>query len=210
MRRNFKISSRSRRLSYLGRKSAIGVLVVAVLALLVSADRMGCFGRADIPDREKYDGKEFRVVHVVDGDTIDIDIPDGPHKSTRIRLWGVDTPETVRPDTPPQHYGPQASQFTKDTVQGKIVRIELEPQRNTRDKYNRLLGYVRLSDGRLLNAILIEQGYGYADPRFDHKRKAEFARLQSAARKGRLGLWKDLKQEDLPDYLRGKIALPGN
>ena len=48
-------------------------------------------------DVRKYHGKTFTVVNAVDGDTIDINIPDGKYEQTRIRLWGVDTPETKHP-----------------------------------------------------------------------------------------------------------------
>ncbi|MHC4596883.1 MAG: hypothetical protein ACYS19_18295, partial [Planctomycetota bacterium] len=45
-------------------------------------------------DFQKYHTKTFTVVNVVDGDTVDVDVPDGEYKYTRIRLWGIDTPET--------------------------------------------------------------------------------------------------------------------
>ena len=53
-------------------------------------------------------------------------------------VYGEDTPETVKPHTPPQHFGPEASAFTKAACAGKEVRLELV-EGNTRDKYNRLL-----------------------------------------------------------------------
>jgi len=60
---------------------------------------------------------------------------------------------------------------------------------------------VLLGDGTMLNSELIRQGYGYADPRFDHPAKVQFQELQARARQGRLGLWKDLKPADLPYYM---------
>ena len=184
------------------------MLVVAVAAALVQADRLGLFGQARVGDFQKYDGKTFRVVHVVDGDTLDVAVRDGILGTpfTRIRLWGVDTPETVRPDTPPQHFGPQASAFVKSAALDANVRLELDPSR-TRDKYDRLLAYVYLPDGRMLNSVLVREGCGYADPRFSHKHKAEFKRLQRQAMKARRGLWKDVRRQDLPDYYK-KLKLP--
>ena len=184
-----------------------------VIGLLILADRSGLFGRLPTPDAETYDGGTFRVTHVVDGDTLDIAADDavngGP--TTRIRLWGVDTPETVKPNTPVQHFGPEASAFTKRTCEGgRTVRLELVAGK-TRGKYKRLLAYVYTDGGTMLNAELISRGLGYADPRFDHPRQARFAHLQADAMAARRGLWKDVTQSDLPYYFRQgphKLALP--
>jgi len=197
-------------------------MAVMVLVGLVAGDRLGLFGRKPAPkltpsaasshDWETYDGQTFRVSRVVDGDTIILDRPDGVtnHKDTRVRLWGVDTPETVKPNAPVEWFGPEASAFTRDAIEGRHVRIELERGKGTRDKYNRLLAWVFLEDGRLLNAELISQGYGYADPRFPHHRKTEFAKLQVQAMRGRKGLWQHgSPPKDLPDYYgEGREKLP--
>ena len=75
----------------------------------------------------------------------------------RIRLIGVDTPETVDPDRPVQPYGKQASNFAKHMLTGRTVRImgDVEP----RDRYGRLLAYVWLPDGTFWNALLAAEGY---------------------------------------------------
>jgi micrococcal nuclease len=200
------------------RRGLWGSVAVFVLLALVWADRAGFFGERSTPtasassDWETYNDQTFRVVRVVDGDTLDLDHPDGVagRKTTRVRLWGVDTPETVRPNTPVEWFGPEASAFVKDTVQGKPVRIELEQGRNSRDKYKRLLAWVHTEDGRLLNAELIAQGFGYADPRFPHHRKTEFAKLQARAMRERTGLWQHgSPPKDLPDYYaEGRHKLP--
>lgn len=196
-----KLTPFQHRMRYTGRKGLAALLIVAALGGLAIADRCGWFGRSEQPDFAKYDGKTFRVPHVSDGDTLDVDIPDGRHPHTRIRLWGVDTPETVKPNTPVEHFGPEASDFTKKATMGQMVRLELNPM-HTRDKYDRLLAYVYLPDGRMLNRVLVEDGYGYADPRFHHKYEAEFRRLQTEAKASRRGLWRDLKPSDLPDYYK--------
>ncbi len=183
-------------------------VAAAVLAALVLADYAGIFGRAPKGDFAAYDGATFRVVRVVDGDTLDVDAPDRNKSSTRIRLWGVDTPEVERKGREGDHFAPEASDFTKSVAGGRYVRLELEAGRNTRGRYGRLLAFVRLRDGRVLNRLLIEEGYGYADPRFDHSRKAEYARVQREAMKDLRGLWKEVKDSDLPGYYRGKLKLP--
>lgn len=189
----------------------MALCLALALAAVVGGDRAGLFGRARTPDRQKYHDQTFRVVHVVDGDTIDVDVPDGPHRRTRIRLWGVDTPETKKPDTTTQHYGPEAAEFaaslTMPAGQPATVRLELESGRDSRDKYRRLLAFVYLPDGRLLNRVLVEEGYAYADPRYEHHLKSEFQRLQTAARKAGLGLWGRARNEDLPYYYRDRLKL---
>jgi micrococcal nuclease len=210
-RRNpVKLMGRQRRLRYAGRKSLAIALIGLVAGGMVLADRMGLFGRpgrGGQDDLARYDGRTFRVVHVVDGDTLDVDEPDGPHRRTRIRLMGVDTPETVKPDTPVQRFGPEASAFAKQAALDRDVRLELDP-REVRDKYGRLLAYVYLPDGRMLNRTLVQEGYGFADPRFPHRYDREFARLQNEAKAAGRGLWKDERQQDLPEYLQGRVKLP--
>jgi micrococcal nuclease len=202
-----KLSPNQRRLRYAGRRVLLVLILAGVAAGLILADHFGVFGRKPLPDIEKYDGRTFRVVHVVDGDTLDVDAPDGRHHRTRIRLWGVDTPETVKPNTPVQHFGQEAGAFAKSLTLDQVVRLELDRHRGTRDKYGRLLAYVWLPDGRMLNRVLVEEGYGYADPRFDHRYKSEFTRLQHQAKDAGRGLWKDVKPQDLPYYMKDKISL---
>jgi len=151
-------------------------------------------------DQERYHDRHFRCVRVVDGDTIDIDVPDGQYPHTRIRLWGVDTPETVWPGRPQMYFGPEASAFTRSCVEGVNVRVELSPGRS-RDKYGRLLAYVYYGDPPvMLNEELIARGYGYADRRFDHPWKTRFAQLEERARKDRQGLWAGVKPEQMPAW----------
>ena len=207
-----RLSIARRRRRYTLRRSVWWAAAVLVVGLLVLADRAGIFGHAPQPDAETYHGGTFRVTRVVDGDTLDVDLADTVtgRPATRVRLWGVDTPETARGNTAAQHFGPEAGRFTRLSCADKTVRLELVKGK-TRGKYKRLLAYVYLPDGPMLNAELIARGFGYADPRFAHPRSAEFARLQSKARRGRLGLWKDLRPEGLPYYFRQgryKLDLP--
>lgn len=183
------------------RRRALSLAAAGTTALLlVLADRAGWFGRPRPPDIPRYDGKTFTVLCVIDGDTFDVNCPDGDYPHTRIRLWGVDTPETVRPEHRVEHFGPEASDRTKHLVLHKPVRLELLAHR-TRDKYDRLLAYVYLPDGTLLNRELIAGGYGFADTRFDHPRQREFLRQQRQARRHKRGLWADPHPEDWPDYV---------
>jgi len=152
-------------------------------------------------DFKKYDRRTFTVSKVVDGDTIDINIPDGKFSHTRVRLWGVDTPETKNERSPAMYFAPEASEFTKELTLGKDVRLYLDKAK-TRGKYGRLLAYVQLPDGRFLNVILVAEGYGYADLRFGHKFFHKYKRLEDAARRSKKGLWKKVTREQLPQWLK--------
>jgi micrococcal nuclease len=120
-------------------------------------------------------------VRVVDGDTLELD------GGERVRLIGVDTPETVDPRRPVQYFGKEASAFTRRLAQGKTVRLEYD--QDTRDRYNRTLAYVYLPDGTLLNAELIRQGYGHAYTRFPFRYQEQFLALEREAREQGRGLW---------------------
>ncbi len=202
-KRPAKMSAARRRMRYTLRRAALGAIIAGILLAIFFGDRAGIFGLAPVSDLAKYDGQSFRVVRVIDGDTIDIAIPDGKYPNTRIRLWGVDTPETVKANTPVQHFGPEASDFTRSQVAGKIVSLQLE-HNQTRDKHDRLLAYVILPDGQMLNRMLVASGYGYADPRYEHTHKANFRRLERAAIKAGRGLWADVTPAEMPYYHREK------
>jgi len=154
-------------------------------------------------DFQKYHQKTFTVVNVVDGDTIDIDIPDGKYDHTRIRLWGIDTPETKNPKVGVMYFGQEASAFTKELALGKSVTVYLEEHR-TRGYYGRLLAYVHLPDGRFLNEVLLEEGFAYADLRFRHSFYNKYPQLEAAARSQKKGLWPDVTREQLPEWLQRK------
>ncbi len=130
---------------------------------------------------------QFRTVRrVVDGDTLVL------KNKERVRLIGVDTPETKHPRKPVEYYGREASAFTRRMVQGKRVRLEFD-QANAhighKDKYRRTLSYVYLEDGTFLNAEINKQGYGFAYTRFPFKYMDEFRWLERDARTQNRGLW---------------------
>ena len=121
------------------------------------------------------------VSRVIDGDTIMLD------GRERVRLIGVDTPETVDPRKPVQYFGKEASAFTRRTVEGWRVRLEHGWEK--RDRYGRTLAYVFRADGLFLNAELVRQGYGHAMTRFPHPHMEEFRALERDARERGRGLW---------------------
>ena len=124
------------------------------------------------------------VVRVVDGDTIEARIGG---EVEDVRLIGVDTPETVKPGTPVQCFGPRASHFTKGRLEGQQVRLVFGVER--RDVYGRLLAYLYLR-GNFFNPILVQRGLARTLTIPPNDRFAgRFRRLElGAARAGR-GLW---------------------
>lgn len=149
-------------------------MLVVCLAWLV--ERLDLFRHAPAPI-----GPWRTVERVIDGDTILLD------GGERIRLIGVDTPETVHPSKPVEYFGKEASAFTRTMAEGKRVRLEYDWQRQ--DRYGRTLAYVFLEDGQLLNAEIIRQGYGHAYTRFTFQRMEEFRALEREARENGRGLW---------------------
>jgi micrococcal nuclease len=147
-------------------KKSLPFSVVLILTLLIS------FSHAQI----------YRVQRVIDGDTLLLT------NRERVRLIGVDTPETKHPKKPLEYFGKEAYLFTKRMVEGKQVRLEYDWQR--KDKYRRTLAYVYLLDGTFLNAEIIKQGYGFAYTRFPFKYLEDFRRYQKEAREKKRGLWK--------------------
>ena len=183
-------------------RSRIATLIVLILAVWALSGRLNYLPQAQGSDQQRYHQQTFAVVKVVDGDTIDIDMPDGNKPYTRVRLWGVDTPETKYPGRSVMYYGPEACAFVKELVEGKEVTVCLEPFEKSRGKYGRLLAYVYLLNGRMLNEELISQGYGYADERFDHVMKKEFLQLQKQAQREKRGLWQEERPDQRPQWYR--------
>jgi micrococcal nuclease len=125
------------------------------------------------------------AMRAVDGDTLEVRLDDGDVET--VRLIGVDTPETVKPDTPVQCFGPQASAFEHRHTEGKRVRlvVGVEP----RDFYGRLLAYVFV-DNRFLEVELLRRGLARTLTFHPNDRFApRFEKLERIAAKRGKGLW---------------------
>jgi micrococcal nuclease len=163
------------------RRIAPLVLLAAVLAVLVAHGR-----RSDTATGSGAGALgEARVVRVVDGDTIRVEL-DG--RVERVRYIGIDTPESVKPGTPVQCYAERAAAANAALVAGRRVRLVADAER--RDRYGRLLAYVyREPDGGFVNAALVRDGFARTltiPPNVAHA--AQFAGLAGAARRAGGGL----------------------
>ena len=143
------------------------------------------------------DGMRAKVTKVIDGDTIVVEIDDELFK---VRLIGVDTPETVHPFQPVEEFGKQASDYVKGLLNNQTITLDFDE--NKMDKYNRLLAYIYLGDV-FINADLIQNGYGYAYTRFPFKYLNEFIQYEQYARENGLGLWAN---EDMHHLTEGEIG----
>lgn len=181
------------------RRYAWPAIVLAVAVVLAVCDR-GRQAPTQNDDWARYHDRSFRVVRVIDGDTIIIDAPDKDRDVTRIRLWGVDTPETARGGKADMYFGPEAKAFAERTLDRRDVHVVLSPKRS-RGKYGRLLAYVFLErGGQMFNEMLLEEGYAYADLRFDHHYYKQFRAIEKRARKDGVGLWGGVEFSKMPAW----------
>lgn len=130
----------------------------------------------------------YAVTRVVDGDTIDLTIND---KTERVRLVGIDTPETVDPRKSVQCFGKEASNEMTRLVLGKKVSLRADSQSADRDVYSRLLRYAYLEDGTDIDATMIKNGFAYAYVKYPFDRMEEFKGYENEARINKRGLWAD-------------------
>jgi micrococcal nuclease len=140
----------------------------------------------ETPNAE-IDGNKYKIIQVVDGDTIRIEV-DGVTES--VRIIGMDTPEVVDPRKPVQCFGVEASNQAKKLLAGQTITLEIEESQGARDKYRRLLGYVIMPDGRDFGTIMISTGYAYEYTyNTPYKKQSIYRQAQAEAREAELGLW---------------------
>lgn len=132
------------------------------------------------------------VDRVVDGDTVKVVI-DGDEVT--VRMIGIDTPETVKPDSPVECFGPEASDFAKQTLAGATVTLELDASQGATDQYGRTLAYVWVEQPegglRLFNLAAVAGGYAVARQYgpTPYAWKEQFQSAERQARQAGAGLW---------------------
>jgi micrococcal nuclease len=162
-------------------------IVVACIALVLC----GCSPQ----HASNNDGKAM-VVRVIDGDTIVVHISG---RDENVRILGIDTPETHKPDTPVECFGPEASErMSKLLPPGTIVRLVRDVE--ARDRYGRLLAYVyRESDGLFVDETMVAEGYAGTlaiPPNLAHRAELDVAASQAQVA-GR-GLWQTCGGNHVP------------
>ena len=162
------------------RRSRLGsaVLVVLVAAVILRPWEGSRGGEEGPRTARAY------VTRAVDGDTIEVRLGESIED---VRYIGVDTPETVKPDTPVQCFGLRASRFNHGLVEHRRVRLVFGVER--RDVYGRLLAYVHLGR-RFVNAELVRRGFARTLTIPPNDRFApSLKRLEIAAARAGRGLW---------------------
>lgn len=180
------------------KKQIVGVVTsIFVITIALLLDK---FGIVDISNYLSANGEEndtseqifnindasyYDVVRVVDGDTFIIDYNG---KNEKVRLIGIDTPESVHPNEEKNtEFGDMVSNYSKKMLTGKKIQVEFDVEE--RDKYGRLLAYVYL-DGQMYNEILLENGYAkLATYPPNVKYVDEFTKIQKKARENKMGMW---------------------
>lgn len=157
----------------------------AILSLGVALAVSGCATDKDTQENNEPtpNGKmKVKIERVVDGDTFKTT------KGDKVRLIGVDTPETVKPNSPVEPYGKEASDYTKKMLEGKEVTLQFDVQ--PFDKYQRLLAYVYLEDGTFYNEHLVYEGYARIMTVPPNVAQSEvFLKAEQDARENNRGLW---------------------
>ena len=164
-------------------------LVLVFLAFLLAL--LPCCGQAPGPPREA------KVTRVIDGDTAVLE------GGARVRFLGIDAPEMERDGHPADFLAHQSKDYSLELIQGKTVRLEYDRERY--DRYGRLLAYLYLPDGAMVNLMVVRQGlarvYSQA-PNLLHQETLNAAQ-QEAMAAGR-GLWqKPLAQQQNETYYLG-------
>ena len=173
-------------------KQAIIIIIIAGIAYFFGGESVLNFSGNEAGNQ---DFVQAVIVRAVDGDTAVVKI-DGQEK--RVRFLGVDTPETVHPNKPVQFFGKEASNFTKESLNGR--RVWLEYDSNPQDRYGRHLAYIWLKNPAtinestmresMFNAKLLLGGYAKVMIIKPNKRyESEFKKFQEEAKRARLGVW---------------------
>lgn len=144
--------------------------------------------------------QEATVLKVIDGDTIEVLIGE---KVEKIRLLGIDCPELEFGKNRPEkfenisterlnYWAFVARNFTKNLIEGKKVKFSYDYFSDKRDKYNRILAYVYV-DGVDLGEVLIKNGLARVYVEADFQKKNKYLSLQEEAKKGKVGIWSELR-----------------
>ncbi|MDQ5931421.1 MAG: micrococcal nuclease [Patescibacteria group bacterium] len=172
----------------ISRKKLLTLLIsLAITAIAIQLERQDPVS-TESPKQEsgQVAAVNPRVTRVVDGDTFEVSIGDTVEK---VRMLGIDTPESVDPRRPVQCFAKEATKKLKELIEGQEVVLTQDYSNDDRDKYGRMLRYVARMDGLLVNEEMIKEGYAYAYIKFPFERREAYLKLQTGARTMGRGLW---------------------
>ncbi len=187
-------------------------IIVAIILCVASSEFINNQNVTEIDADNTVDNQESKLdavkfIRTVDGDTIIVEDSNGEHK--RVRMIGIDTPESVAQEEERNNeYGVMASDYTKELLTNAGT-LYLEYDVDADDQYDRILAYVWLEDvddtfnvenikNSMVNAIIVENGYGIAkkyEPTVAHD--DILAELMTEAEENNIGLWQYQEFRDL-------------
>jgi len=149
-------------------------------------------------DNQQPRRTQAQVIRVIDGDTIELQFQDAIEV---VRVIGIDTPETVKPNALIECFGPEATSRAHELLDNALVSISADPTQYDSDRYDRLLRHVYLSDGRSYGAVMIRGGfakeYTFNDPYLHHDL---YRAREREARSEKRGLWGECAIEKMVKY----------
>lgn len=160
------------------------IALIILVASLILLYQKTSFSSEEITVNQRYSAKYVRVV---DGDTAIFNVN---NEDCRVRFIGIDTPESVKPNTSVEKYGKEASNFTKEALENaEDIILETDSEAKLYDKHERLLAYVFIDD-ELLQAKLLENGLAKVKYIYgDYKYLDELYTAQDIAKTNKLNLW---------------------
>lgn len=185
---NLRETTNNQLIHIMKRFQALAALIILFLTYLFAPETHNPAGKSPVLGTQSSE-EAYLVTKVIDGDTIDVEINS---QVTRIRLIGINTPETSDPRRPVQCFGREAKQYLTDLLENQHISLEADPTQSDRDQYNRLLRYAFLN-GENINLQAIKLGYAY-EYTYDqpYTFQKDFKQAQLEAQESKRGLWSPL------------------
>lgn len=177
-----------------------------ILLLLICLPLSGCSAMSELSSNFIQTNQWYTVSDYVDGDTFKIKTG---NNVTTVRLLYIDTPETVKPYTEIEPFGPEASAFTKQLL-NESGEVRLTFDKEMTDKYGRTLAIVELRNGQILNESLLEQGLAkvlIVEPNV--KMENVYKKIEQLAKQSKQGIWSDASEVSRSDLPTKKAAPTG-
>lgn len=160
------------------------VWILVIILFLISALKI-------ISENRKTEVKTdwVTVLRIIDGDTLVVKIN---NEEETVRLIGIDTPETKDSRKEVECFGNEATGRAEELLKNRKVKLESDNTQDNRDIYNRLLRYIYLEDGTLVNKKLIEEGFGLEYTyKIPYKFQIKFREAEKKAQENKIGIWND-------------------
>ncbi|MDQ8733469.1 thermonuclease family protein [Paenibacillus sp. LHD-38] len=180
--------------------------IIIILLMLICMPLAGCSAISELSSNVIQTNQWYQVTGFIDGDTFKIKT--GSDETT-VRLLYVDTPEIQSPNSEPEAFGPEASDFTQELL-SESQEIRLTFDKEQKDRFERMLAIVELKDGRILNELLLENGLAkvlIVEPNV--KMENAYKQLEQQAKQAKKGLWSIVSESNHTEFPVKKAARSG-